>query len=462
MDADDEKSDVSINIGREIGCYRIVRFLGKGGMSEVYEAEHVRLGSRHAVKFFTYEKNVDGVKERFLAEGKLLAKLAHPRVVRVTDAGIDPETQQPYFVMGLVADPDGNVRSLADVPKGAADEQQIADWYEDVREGLAYIHSRGIIHRDLKLENVLIGPDGHAVLTDFGISKIAEAEDGAAVVDSVQTIVNLKDGKRLVMGSIGYMAPELEMGAAASPQSDYYALGVLVFHLLTGTWCDARTDVAGYLETFDPVWRQILPKLLHSNLRGRECPSWRELKEKQEEDLLFEMESELESVRGSERKGKRRLWVISTALLAILVAAGLIGVFLQRQISHTRQELSRARQELSRVPPPTFEDVFSVPNNAPEEAEDDDTMTRVQFEFALVDAWILVHTVFSDLRSGEITYEKAVSDIERLAKRAASDESDNSLYGPYTENYVLGYQRGALAELLRDAAKRMKERYPEK
>ena len=83
--------------GRSIGEYRIGRFLGKGGMSEVYEAEHVRLGSRHAIKLFTYNKDVDGVRERFLTEGKLLAKLSHPRIVRVTEAGIDLETQRPRY-----------------------------------------------------------------------------------------------------------------------------------------------------------------------------------------------------------------------------------------------------------------------------------------------------------------------------------------------------------------------------
>lgn len=423
--------------GRSIGEYRIGRFLGKGGMSEVYEAEHVRLGSRHAIKLFTYNKDVDGVRERFLTEGKLLAKLSHPRIVRVTEAGIDLETQRPYFVMDLVADREGNVRSLADIPDGGADEGQIAEWYEDIREGLAYIHGKGIIHRDLKLENVLIGPDGHAVLTDFGISKIAEAEDGAAVVDSVQTIVSLKDGKRPLMGSIGYMAPELEMGVAASPQSDYYALGVIVFRLLTGTWCDARTDLAGYLETFDPVWRQILPKLLHSNLHGRECPSWRELKAKQEESRLFEMESELESARGSVRegerrlvevereleaargsvrKGKRRLRIVSVVLLAILVAAIACG----GKLFHR---------------PPLFEDIVFKPPYIPANEWDEEVEKN---------AWEMLHKLFDDLRNGRISGRDATSAVSEIAKTYNEDNED------------------ALSELLNAAAERMRERYPEK
>ena len=196
------------------GDFRIVRLIGKGGMSEVYEVEHVRLGSRHALKLFTYERDDPEVRRRFETEGRLLARLNHPRIVRVTDIGVDAETGRPYFVMDLVRDERGQQRSLADVPPGTADEETVGRWYDDLREGLAYIHANGVIHRDLKLQNVLVGPDGHVVLADFGISKIFAAEGAAAVVDTVQTIVKVRDGRSLVMGSPGYMAPELEMGAA--------------------------------------------------------------------------------------------------------------------------------------------------------------------------------------------------------------------------------------------------------
>ena len=406
-------------------------------MSEVYEAEHLRLGSRHAVKFFTYEKNVDGVKERFLAEGRLLARLAHPRIVRVTDVGTDAETEQPYSVMDLVADPKGNVHSLADVPAGGADEAQIAMWYDDLREGLAYIHAKGVIHRDLKLENVLIGPDGHAVLTDFGISKIGAAKDGDTVVDPVQTVVRLRDGKNPLMGSLGYMAPELEMGVAASPQSDYYALGVIVFRLLTGIWCDARTDVVGDLETYDPVWRQILPKLLHSNPRGRECPPWRELKAADAERRLFELENALDRARGKTRREKRRARLAGAALLVAACAVALGGGFLSKT--------------LSRVSPPTFEEVVFVPKNAPEE-ESEGHASREQLTAALPDAWVLAHDLFVDLRAGIITRKKAETELKRLAIRAMRD--DMNLFAGVS-SYSASGENAALAELLREAAKRL-------
>ena len=275
----------------QIGSYKTVRLLGKGGMSEVYEAENPRLGSRHALKLFTYEKDDPEVKDRFTVEGKLLARLNHPRIVKVTDFGTDEASGKPYFVMDLVLNERGEMQLLSDVEPGTVDEETVGKWYDDIREGLAYIHANGVIHRDLKLQNVLIGPDGHAVLTDFGISKIFDAKgDGVQIVDTVKTLVKVREGRSLVMGSLGYMAPELEMGVAASPQSDYYALGVIIYRLLTGTWCDARTDIQETLETYDPVWKRILPKLLHSNPNGRECPSYADLKRESREkaELLAE------------------------------------------------------------------------------------------------------------------------------------------------------------------------------
>lgn len=276
---------------RKIGSYEVIRLLGKGGMSEVYEVENSWLGSRHALKLYTYEKDDHEVRERFTVEGRLLARLAHPRIVKVTDLGAEETSGKPYFVMDLVLNGRGEMQLLSDVEPGTVDEETIGKWYDDLREGLAYIHANGVIHRDLKLQNVLIGPDGHAVLTDFGISKIFDVKgDGVQIVDTVRTLVKVREGRSLVMGSLGYMAPELEMGVAASPQSDWYALGVIVYRLLTGTWCDARTDLLGTLETYDPVWRRILPKLLHSNPNGRECLSYADEKRADREKAEFEAE----------------------------------------------------------------------------------------------------------------------------------------------------------------------------
>ena len=425
--------------GCETGEYRIIRELGRGGMAEVYEAEHVRLGSRHAVKFFAYGKEMGDVRKRFLAEGKLLARLSHPRIVRVTDTGTDPGTGRPYFVMDLVTDPEGKVRSLADVPSGAVDEGQVALWYDDLREGLAYIHGKGIIHRDLKLENILIGPDGHVVLTDFGISKIVAAKDGDAVVDPVRTVVRLQNGKAPLMGSIGYMAPELEMGVAASPQSDYYALGVIVFRLLTGTWCDSRTDVVGILETYDPVWRQIVPNLLHANPCGRACVAWHELKREDEERRLQIAEVNVERMRN---RMKRAAWLGLTA--CAMAVAGLVlwggGI------------LSADRSAGRRLP--TFDEVVFVPADAPVE-ESEEHASREQLNAALPDAWVLAHGIFSGLYAGAIPWTTAIGELNHLATRASQD--DPSLFDQHPL-YMPSGESAALAELLGEAVRRMRER----
>ena len=421
--------------GREIGGYRITRLLGSGGMSEVYEAEHVRLGSRHAVKFFAYEGSAEEVRDRFIAEGKLLAKLSHPRIVRVTDVGADPVAGSPYFVMDLVTGPDGDVRSFADIPTGSADEAQVAQWYDDLREGLAYIHSKGIVHRDLKLANILLGPDGHAVLTDFGISKMTDCE---TVADRVKTIIRLRDGKRPVMGSVGYMAPELEMGVAASPQSDYYALGVVVYRLLTGTWCDSRTDLASALDSYDPAWRGILPYLLHSHPEARKCVPWRDLKECETETQLMDAE------RNAEAAGRRALaaWIVAAALAAATAVLAVIAF---------------SGGPRPAVSAPAFEDVVSVPPDAPE-SESDGRASKEQLEAALPDAWMLLHETLADLKAGRVSPEKALADIEKMA--AAAENDDMELFDLYPHPfYTVNGESGAIAELLQTGARRLRERY---
>ena len=327
---------------RKIGPYEIVRLLGKGGMSEVYEVENPRLGSRHALKLFTYEKDDPEVKERFTVEGKLLARLNHPRIVRVTDFGTDAASEKPYFVMDLVLNERGEMQLLSDVEPGTVDEEKVGQWYDDLREGLAYIHANGVIHRDLKLQNVLIGPDGHAVLTDFGISKIFDAKgDGVQVVDTVKTLVKVREGRSLVMGSLGYMAPELEMGVAASPQSDWYALGVIVYRLLTGTWCDARTDVIGTLETYDLAWKRIIPKLLHSNPQGRECLSYADEKRVDREKAEFALEEKWlrEKSRGHLARHVARYLLAAAVLLVVL------GAFVWRGRSSEKQFVRAGLQD---------------------------------------------------------------------------------------------------------------------
>ena len=412
--AEDAERAPVFNTGKTFGKWRITKFLGRGGMAEVYEVEDVELASRYALKLFTYARgDVATARSRFFAEGRLLAQLDHPRLVRVYDLGEDAETGRPYFVMDLVLDPEGHPHTLADADVAGVDEEQVAIWYEDLREGLSYIHNKGILHRDLKLQNVLIGPDGHAVLSDFGVAKIFSPDLREKVgLTAEQTLMAVKGGQKTVMGSVGYMAPEIELGMAASKESDWYALGVIVFKLLTGVWCDARTDVVGDLETYNPVWRDILPKLLHANPAGRECPDWRELEKARREDEAYKAEQALDELRAKRHdavRGRRNGWVV--AALAALLAATL-ACFVQRVAVQPA------------VPPPDFDSVVRIPPNAPEEdPEDENGMpSRAQLEKARIDAWVLTHDNFADLKAGKVGVEKVADDLRRLIHTARENE----------------------------------------
>lgn len=411
-----------------IGDYEIVRQLGKGGMSEVFEVEKIPVGSRHALKLFAYPKDDESVRMRFENEGKLLVKLNHPRIVRVTDLGVDASSGKPYFVMDLVLDPEGKVRSLADVSDGEADEETIGKWYDDIRDGLSYIHGKGVVHRDLKLQNIMIGADGHAIITDFGISRIYDPDsEGATFVDPVQTLIQMKSGHQPLMGSLGYMAPEIEMGVAASPQSDWYALGVIVYKLLTGVWCDARTDVVGTLATYDSVWSLIVPKLLHANPQGRECLSYAEEKAKDIERREFEWE-------GKWLKQKSRSHVARHVARYVGAFAVLLAVALGWTVHEFRSQRAvwQLRLSSSDIRPSTlpFDELFRIPAEAraEEQVSTDGTTTmysRSQFEAARVDAMVLVHPTLAALEAGDITYEKAITDLEYFSEQL-NENSDTS------------------------------------
>ena len=327
------------------------------------------------------------------------------------------QSGKPYFVMSLVLDQDGEIKTLGDVPEGSVDEDTIGGWYDDIREGLAYIHGKGVVHRDLKLQNVMIGPDGRAVITDFGVSKIFN-QDGceATVIDPVQTIVRMREGKNLVMGSLGYMAPEVEMGMQATPKSDWYALGVIVYKLLTGMWCDAKTDVTDTLETYDPVWKRIIPKLLHSNPEGRACLSYAEEKTIDRDRREAFLEERYLNEKGRGHFARHVARYAGAAIIVLVVALGLfVREFRsQREVWRLKLENAGVRRIV-----PSFNDLFKIPAEAKgSEVQDDDGNTimpsRQQFEAARIDALVLTHGTLSALENGSITIETAIEEFERI------------------------------------------------
>lgn len=256
--------------GYKIGAYTVVRLLGQGGMGGVYEVEHERLGTRYALKVLTAGESCDGLlKNKFLAEGKLLARLKDPRVVRVFDLNIDERSQLPYFVMDLVLTAEGRPQSLADIELEGLDEDRIFGWFRDLAVALDYVHAQGVVHRDVKLENVLLGESDRAVLSDFGISRFF-GEAMRQEVDAVKTMASKAvTGSRLILGTRGYMAPEVARGESATPAADSYSLGVMFVYLLTGMWYERGSKVLKMLNTYKYAWDAVLPDLLEPDPNRR-------------------------------------------------------------------------------------------------------------------------------------------------------------------------------------------------
>ena len=322
-------------------------------MGAVYEVEHTQLGVHYALKSFTLEDgHVDVLKNKFLAEGKILARLHDPHLVRVFDLNFDEASGTPYFVMDLVLFEDGSPHTLLDVETAELDEDCVLGWFADLASALDYIHEQGIVHRDIKLGNVLLSSDGHVVLSDFGISRIF-SERLRSDVKAVNTIASdATTAARLVMGTRGYMAPEVVWGGEATPASDSYSLGAMFVYLLTGIWYEPCSKVFKLLETLEYRWIDVLPRLLSVNPEERPT-NLSELVETLKRAPVAE-QGKAETPKAPPRQ-KRRV-VLALAGAAVLIAA-VAGYF-----TFSRRSAPSATDDLtsSHRPAPSATDDFDA------------------------------------------------------------------------------------------------------
>ena len=200
-------------IGQQLGNYRLVLLLGKGGFAEVYLGEHVHLRTPVAIKVLQ-TKMLDANLEDFLGEARTIARLVHPNIVRVLDFGVDSDTA--FLVMDYASN--GTLRQR--YPKGTQIElMTVVSYIKQVTDALQYAHDERVTHRDIKPENILLGRKNEVLLSDFGIALMTQSS----------RYQNTQD----VMGTIAYMAPEQIQGKPR-PASDQYSLGVVVYEWLSG------------------------------------------------------------------------------------------------------------------------------------------------------------------------------------------------------------------------------------
>jgi tRNA A-37 threonylcarbamoyl transferase component Bud32 len=217
---------------RLAGRYRIVRLLGQGGMGRVYEAEDCELGERIALKTLRAEAAADErARARFKREIQLARRVTHRNVCRIFDVAIDrggeEHAELVFLTMELLAG-----ESLADLirRRGPLGEREALPIARQIAAALAAAHAAGVVHRDLKSSNVIVTDAGgrpRATVTDFGLARTDQA--GSADEASLT-------GPGEMIGSPPYMAPEQVEGGAVTPRTDVYALGVVLYELVTGTW----------------------------------------------------------------------------------------------------------------------------------------------------------------------------------------------------------------------------------
>ncbi len=196
--------------------YELIEKIGEGGMAVVYKARCTYLDRWVAIKVLRdqYANNPEFV-DRFQREARAAARLAHPNIVSIYDVGEDQG--QHFIVMEYVQGE--NLKNYLS-SRGTLSPQAVADVGRQVAAALAHAHCRGIIHRDIKPHNLLITPEGQVKVTDFGIARAAAASS------LTETGV--------VLGSVHYFSPEQARGGAVDARSDIYALGVVLYELLTG------------------------------------------------------------------------------------------------------------------------------------------------------------------------------------------------------------------------------------
>jgi eukaryotic-like serine/threonine-protein kinase len=216
-------SDSSLT-GQKIGAYALISAIGQGGMGSVWLAERSdgRFERRVAVKFLNFSVAATGGAERFKREGRILGQLAHPHIAELIDAGVSANGE-PYLVLENV---DGeHIDEYCDRQKLAVDAR--IELLFDVLDAVGHAHANLIVHRDIKPSNVLVRNDGQVKLLDFGIAKLLADDTNPAAA----TMLTVEGGGALTPL---FAAPEQISGGAVTTATDVYALGVLLYLLLSG------------------------------------------------------------------------------------------------------------------------------------------------------------------------------------------------------------------------------------
>jgi eukaryotic-like serine/threonine-protein kinase len=329
---------VTISAGVRLGPYEIVSPLGAGGMGEVYRARDTRLHREVAIKVLpgSFSQDTDRLR-RFEREARAASALNHPAILTVHDFG--EHDGIPYVVTELLEGSTLRERLAG----GRLPVRKALDYAGQIARGLAAAHAKGIVHRDVKPENVFVTNDGRVKILDFGLAKLAGERDGAAGTESPTQTHGTEPG--VVMGTVGYMSPEQVKGELADARSDIFSFGAVLYEMLTGARAFSGGSAA---ETMSAILRDDPPKpsgtfpgvAASLDRIVRRClEKSRQERFQSASDLAYALDEAAQTEAGSAVRttavpGRRRLagWIF----LGVL-AAGLAAWFLIRPVVARRE-----------------------------------------------------------------------------------------------------------------------------
>src|SRR5438132_7973965 len=243
-------------VNQTISHYKILSQIGAGGMGEVWRARDTLLGRDVAIKVLpaAFSENSERLR-RFEQEAQAAGALNHPNILSIFHIGTHDGA--PYIVSELLEG-----ETLLDRMAGAALAQRKAiDYALQIARGLAAAHEKGIVHRDIKPDNIFITDDGRVKILDFGLAKLTSASDGVPSQTEVPTRkVNTDPGT--VMGTMGYMSPEQLKGQSADHRSDIFSFGAILYEMLSGKRAFRGDSMA---ETMSAILREDPPDLSETN-----------------------------------------------------------------------------------------------------------------------------------------------------------------------------------------------------
>ncbi len=338
---------MALSAGTRLGPYEIVAPLGAGGMGEVYRGRDPRLGRDVAIKILpqSFASDPDRLR-RFEQEARAVAALNHPNILAVHDFGSDGGVH--YLVSELL---DGEPLR-AKLESGALSPRRATEYALQIANGLAAAHEKGIVHRDLKPENIFVTREGRVKILDFGLAKQSETLPGASAVSGdTMTSPPVLTAAGIVLGTVGYMAPEQVRGAVADHRSDIFAFGAILYEMLSGQRAFKAETGA---ETMTAILKQDPPEFTQSGARVspalerivRRCLEKEpEQRFQSAKDLAFA----LEALSGTSETGalrpvlplKRKLRLQTAAAVVALAAIGLAVFFATRSEGPSKPILVR-------------------------------------------------------------------------------------------------------------------------